>query len=87
MVEVAEKGIETKDLLREAGISSYDLHHWVQAGLLPGWQSFVAYGGGGIRYRYPLEAVDLARKIKAWLEQGINYRGILELLRTEGAGK
>ncbi|MBA7700488.1 hypothetical protein ES703_109202 [subsurface metagenome] len=85
MTKVAERGIETPALLQLAGISSSELHNWVRYGVLPAWQSFVAIGGGGIHYRYPPEAVELARKIKAWRAEGIPYRQIRELLRAEGA--
>ncbi len=85
MVAGTKKGIETKDLLARAGISPGRLHDWLKRGLLPGWIGKIGIGGDGLRYRYPIEAVNLARKIKAWREQGIPYRRIRELLREEGA--
>ncbi|MBA7667874.1 hypothetical protein ES703_75975 [subsurface metagenome] len=77
--------IERGALLREAGISSDTLHNWIRMGLLPAWASYEIYGGQGSRSWYPVEAVELAKKIKEWREQGIHYRAIRELLRAEGA--
>ncbi|MBA7673430.1 hypothetical protein ES703_81627 [subsurface metagenome] len=77
--------IETKRLLELAGISPNTLWNWVAMQLIPGWSGRELYGGRGSRYWYPIEAVELARKIKAWRKQGFGYRQIRELLRAEGA--
>ncbi|MBA7695797.1 hypothetical protein ES703_104433 [subsurface metagenome] len=77
--------IEKNELLRGAGISSDTLHNWIRMGLLPAWVSYVFYGAQGSRSWYPVEALELARKVKAWREQGIGYRAIRELLKSEGA--
>lgn len=85
MTKVAESGIETKDILRLADIKPWQLHKWLELGLIPDWIGKIAYGGDGLRYWYPPEAVDLAKKIKAWRERGFGYRQIRELLKKEGA--
>ncbi|MBA7544048.1 hypothetical protein ES705_36394 [subsurface metagenome] len=85
MTKLAERGIETKDVLCQADIKPWQLHKWLEQGLLPDWIGRIAYGGDGIHYWYPRETVGLARKIKAWREQGIGYRQIRELLKSEGA--
>lgn len=77
--------IATPELLQLAGISKQTLHNWLMMDLMPGWSGRELYGGQGSRYWYPIEALDLARKIKAWREQGIGYRAIRELLKKEGA--
>jgi DNA-binding transcriptional MerR regulator len=77
--------IETKRLLELAGISSQTLWNWVAMGLVPGYSGRELYGGRGSRYWYPPGTVELARKIKSWREQGIPYRQIRELLKSEGA--
>jgi len=85
MAKLAERGIETKDLLRQADITPGQLHKWSELGLLPDWLGRIAYGGDGLRYWYPPEIVELCRKVKAWHNQGISYKRIRKLLRAEGA--
>jgi hypothetical protein len=52
MAKLAERGIETKDLLRQADITPGQLHKWSELGLLPDWLGRIAYGGDGLRYWY-----------------------------------
>jgi len=85
MAKLAESYIETRDILLQADIKPWQLHKWLELGLIPDWIGKVAYGGDGLRYRYPLGIVELCRKVKAWREQGIQYKRIRELLRAEGA--
>ncbi len=77
--------IETPELLRKSGISKQTFHNWLMMELIPGWSGRELYGGRGSRYWYPPETLELCRKVKAWREQGIPYRQIRELLKSEGA--
>jgi DNA-binding transcriptional MerR regulator len=75
--------IVTADLLRLAGISSYELHNWVNRGLLPRSCASIAYGGDGLRYWYPAEAVERAKDIKRLRSQGIPMQRVRKILRGE----
>ncbi|GAI60370.1 unnamed protein product [marine sediment metagenome] len=75
--------IETKDLLRLAGINSYELHNWVNRGLLPRSRWSRAYGGDGLRYWYPVEALERAKDIKRLRSQGIPMQRVRKILRGE----
>ncbi len=81
----SKERVATNELLRLAGIKTWQLLAWVQRDLVPGWCGRELYGGQGSRYWYPPETLELCRKVKAWREQGIPYRQIRELLRAEGA--
>ena len=83
MARLDEGGIETRGILCQAGITSAKFHKWCELGLLPFWVSRRAIGGNGLRYKYPIETVELARKIKAWREKGISYNRIRQLLAGE----
>jgi len=78
-----EDRIVTSELLRGAGISSYDLHNWIKRGLLPRSCASVAYGGDGIRYWYPAEALERALDIKRLRSQGIPMQRVRKILRGE----
>lgn len=77
--------IETRSLLRQAGVSSVEFHDWIKFGLLPRWQAREIYGGQGSRYWYPAEVLELAKRIKAWRDEGKLVREIRALLKAEGA--
>ena len=73
--------VRTDELLERAGISAAQLHEWLKRGLVPGHNCMKAYGGKGIRYWYPSEAVELAAEIKKWRSEGISYPQIRVILR------
>ncbi|MBA7587532.1 hypothetical protein ES708_29562 [subsurface metagenome] len=78
-----KKRVTTKELLREAGISQTELHEWIRKGFLPEWCGREFYGGQGSCYWYPVAAVELAKKVKAWVGQRMYSRAIRELVRRE----
>ncbi len=75
--------VTTKELLQEAGISSQQLHEWVRKGFLPEYCASEMYGGRGSCFWYPVEAVELAKKVKVWVGQRMYNRSIRMMLRGE----
>ncbi len=82
-----ERGIPTDRLLDLAGVSSAQLHDWVDKGIMPSYIRRKAYGGNGFRFWYPSEAVELARKIKAWRAAGKPYWQIRMILKARELAK
>ena len=78
-----KKRVTTAELLREAGISQTELHEWIRKGFIPAWSGREFYGGQGSRYWYPVEAVELAKKVKSWVDRRINNRTIRKMLSGE----
>ena len=78
-----KRGIPTDRLLALAGISSTQLHYWVDKGLVPSYQRRKAYGGNGFRFWYPPETLEIARKVKSWREQGKPYSLIRMLIKAK----
>ncbi len=78
-----KKRVTTKELLQEADISSQQLHEWVRKGFLPEYSGYEMYGGQGSCYWYPVEAVELAKKVKSWVIRRIDNRTIRKMLSGE----
>lgn len=78
-----KKRVTTGELLREADISSQELHEWVRKGFLPESCGHEMYGGQGSCYWYPVEAVELAKRVKSWVRGRINNRTIRQMLSGE----
>lgn len=81
-----EEKVEMNEFLQLAGISSCDLHNWVNRGLLP--QACGRYNGKGpgSTYYYPAWAVNRAADIKRLREQGYPMRLIRKILAGEKVG-
>lgn len=86
MAEVKEKRVTTSELLRESGISSYDLWNWRRRGLLPSWCGRRIDGGQGSEYYYPAWAVSRASDIKRLRKQGFSLQLIRKILAGEKVG-
>ena len=78
-----EDRIEMKRFLRESGISSNDLHNWVNRGLLPRAIARYAGPGPGCVYYYPARAVDRARAIRRMRDKGYSGYKIRKIMRGE----
>ncbi len=78
-----EDRIEMKGLLRGAGISSNDLHNWVNRGLLPRACGRYAASGPGSVYYYPAWALERAADIKRLRLQGYPMQLIRKFLDGE----
>lgn len=77
--KVAER-VTTGELLRKAGINSYELHNWIKRGLLPRWCGLYSYGCQGCVAYYPAWAVERASDIKRLRSQGVSMQRIRKIL-------
>jgi DNA-binding transcriptional MerR regulator len=82
-----KRGIVTDRLLDRAGISSSQLHDWVNKGIMPSYIHRKAYPGNGMRFWYPPEALEVAKKIKAWRAEGKPYWQIRIFLKARELAK
>lgn len=83
MVGVKEERVSKAKLLRESGVSTYDLHNWIHRGLLPRWCGRSMQGNGGSEYYYPAWAVSRAADIKRLRAAGVSLQKIRKILDGE----
>ena len=81
-----EGRVEMKRFLQLAGISSTDLHNWVNRGMLPSACGRYNGSGPGSTYYYPAWAVNRAADIKRLRLQGYPMQLIRKILAREKVG-
>lgn len=72
----------TEDVARAAGRSAVQVRKWSQMGLLPPYAT-VNLGRGGRHARWPLEAVEQARRVAELFSQALTLDEIRAELATE----
>lgn len=82
----AKEQVEMKELLRKSGISSIELHNWVNRGMLPRACGRLNGRGPGCEYHYPAWAVERATDIKRLRVQGFSMQLIRKILAGEKVG-
>ena len=74
----------TEDVARAAGRSAVQVRKWSQMGLLPPYTT-VNLGRGGRHARWPLEAVEQARRVAELFSQALTLDEIRAELATESS--